>query len=417
MNTAQERFFRNREERDRARFAAKDKGTSSQILAEQRDAVLRELEQYEKQVATALNGKDYQSADEALRALRQLVQDAAATETLTAYEMAKANQMVSTFHEERLKAKNNQRNDVVDDACSTIKNNYTVEHPPIDRQCDVHQGVCPSLVSTSQGVLSSSSSGVESDCQASSSGKRRFRFSAFASTSKNGGGNVAMTESKQMAEAEKEKAKGLPLQSPCGEKLDNGVEKNPYSTAESRIDVDASVSYGHMRDTTILIPSGSALFLRECVGCQIFVLPIHGSAFVTGLKSCRLFIASSQLRLKDCDDVEVYAWVSSTPIIENCSSIRVGPYSCWRGLTLGPVPLPATLSVKRGYPTQKQYNSHADCVREFFDRNEVTGETNWQHVEDFQWLKKAASPHWRRLEPSEFHYADILFQKATSSSC
>lgn len=395
MSTAEERFLRNREERDRARFAAKEKGTDSQIQAEQRNIVLRELEKYEKQVASAMAVKDYSSADEALRGLRRLVQDAAATGTFTAYEMARANQVVSAFHEERLRAINDYNSNLPDQAPSIITTPSSIGGPtPLSSKTEVNVGSV-SPPPTSQCVSSKMPSVTGNAAVGNAAGKQRFRFSAS--------GTLSKTEEKpncrqNTVPENKRERETLPL-----------VEQSSFGD-------DHSVTYGNAKDTTLFITSASALFLRACEGCQIFVLPIPGSAFVTGLKSCKLFIASAQLRLKDCYDVEVYAWVTSTPIIENCDNMRFGPYSCWRGLVLGPVPLPPSLAILKTTSSEKHYVSHADCINFFFEKEEVPGENNWHYVEDFQWLKKTASPHWRRLEPSEYHYSDLVFQKFPSSA-
>lgn len=407
MEAAQERFLKSREERDRVRQCAKEKGSDEKNLTEQRKTVLRELQECEEQVSAALARKEYQYADDALRKFRQLVQDTTGTATLTAYEMARANQTVTKLHADRNNANKNSDygllehqtlslgNSPVTDILSASSNGAVrvAQNTSLSHSCKVISTVSPSYASSNPPPIT----GV----------KQRFRFSAPAASKADN--NEPKGNSEKSEKMENQPTEKTSLSRFSSTKIVNEQEENPFSSVKSSSGTDGCNSYGPATDMNLFVPSLTAFFLRECKKCQVFVLPIRGSAFLTGLKSCRVFIACSQLRLKDCDDVEVYAWVTSTPIIENCDNMRFGPYSCWRGLVLGPVPLPESLAMKGFSPEEQRFKSHEDCIREFQEKEFVSGESSWKHVEDFQWLKKAASPHWRALEPHEFHCADELF--------
>ncbi|KEG10603.1 tubulin-specific chaperone C [Trypanosoma grayi] len=146
--------------------------------------------------------------------------------------------------------------------------------------------------------------------------------------------------------------------------------------------------YGYSRNRAVFISSSKAVFLRECEGCEIFILPVAGSVFISDCTKCRVYVACHQLRLKNCNDVDVYVWCASTPIIECCTEMRFGPYSCWTGLLQSSV-------------GENSYTTHEDWVRCVGEQqiNERTKDS-YKMVDDFQWLKKTPSPHWSVL-PSE----------------
>lgn len=337
--TTEENFLRNREERAKARLAAGKGNDATDLYSEQRAALLHEIEEYTRRMEESLSNKDEGAAARSFNELRRLVQDAAATETLTSYEMAKANSKVSQFKEQ--------------------------------------------LQRLGEPDVGGGNPGDKKET------KKKFRFSAGATKR-----NPAATEEKKATKMESDD----PSESPQG----------------SQVAADGA-SYGPLQNTTACIPSARALFLRECEDSAILVLPIAGSAFVSECKNTKLYIASSQLRLKNCHNVEVYAWVASTPIIENCTEMRFGPYSCWSGLVKGPVPLPSWClkDSAAGDAATRVYDSHRECVAALGEMDTSPGskgESNWQWVEDFQWLKKTASPHWRTLEASEFAQCDAVFR-------
>eukprot|EP00796_Vickermania_ingenoplastis_P004082 gene4082-2930_t len=349
MASPEEVFLRNREEREKTRLAA-TKGEVDTIRNEQREAALKEIEDFTAAVEHLLAQGDHVRAAEILGKLRRLVQDAAATSILTSYEMAKANNNVSKLNE---------------------------------------------LVSTRSDAGSSTPSTTNDDLGKGEK-KKKFRFSAAA------------------LKRDPPASKGTDLSSPS-------VATLGASPQGSQVAADGA-SYGPLKGQTLFIPSARALFVSACEDCTIFTVPIAGSAFVSDCKSCRLYIACSQLRLKNCENVDVYVWVPSTPIIEHCSGMRFGPYTCWRGLLKGSVPI--SISISSGHADKggesRLFESHRRCVQEIGEMRAPVGddakdgEEGWKWVEDFQWLKKTASPNWRTLETSEFEFRDEAFPEAPS---
>ena len=97
---------------------------------------------------------------------------------------------------------------------------------------------------------------------------------------------------------------------------------------------------------------------------------LHPSA---DLQGCRLYVASRQVRLHASTDCQVYLRVRSAPIIEHCDRLGFGPYA------------PA-------YPAAPAHLAAAGLDQDG---------AQWREVQDFGWLRAAASPHWRVLEEGE----------------
>ncbi|RNF06035.1 tubulin-specific chaperone C [Trypanosoma rangeli] len=140
--------------------------------------------------------------------------------------------------------------------------------------------------------------------------------------------------------------------------------------------------YGYAREQTLCVGPAKAVFLRECERCEVLILPVPGSVFISDCANCKVYVACHQLRLKNCTNVDVYVWCASTPIIECCSGMRFGPYSCWTGLLQSSV---------EGHA----YATHEEWVGRLGElRVEAHTKNAYQTVDDFQWLKKTPSPHW-----------------------
>lgn len=155
--------------------------------------------------------------------------------------------------------------------------------------------------------------------------------------------------------------------------------------------------YGPASNTTIFIDHSKAVFVKDCTDCTLLAVPIAGSVFISGCCDCAIYVACHQLRMKDCHRVDVYVWCASTPIIESCDGMRFGPYEQWTGLLRSTV---ASCS----FSTHREW---AAAVGDIHDAAR-TAET-YRSVDDFQWLKKSASPHWRVLAPSERQGCDTVF--------
>ncbi|KAF8286638.1 putative tubulin binding cofactor c [Trypanosoma cruzi] len=152
----------------------------------------------------------------------------------------------------------------------------------------------------------------------------------------------------------------------------------------------ASNVYGYARDRTLFVGPSKAVFLRACENCEILILPVPGTVFISDCKNCRVYVACHQLRLKNAMSIDVYVWCASTPIIECCSEMRFGPYSCWTGLLHSTV---------EGH----NYATHEEWVgRVGEQRIDEHTANSYKTVDDFQWLRKTPSPHWSVLPQEEW---------------
>ncbi|KAK2003964.1 tubulin binding cofactor C [Colletotrichum falcatum] len=101
---------------------------------------------------------------------------------------------------------------------------------------------------------------------------------------------------------------------------------------------------------------------------------VTGPAHITGVSNSVIVVSARQVRIHECKNVDIYLHCSSHPIIEDCSNMRFAP-------------LPAS-----------------------FDTPEDPVKNQWDHVDDFKWLKSEPSPNWSVL-PEEQRLADDIWTK------
>lgn len=196
------------------------------------------------------------------------------------------------------------------------------------------------------------------------------------------------------------RVKSKPTLPPPASTLDSKTSAAPSTTVIAPLQGN---TYGPASNMKLFVDTAKAVFLQNCVKCEVYCLPICGSVFISNCSNCRIYVACHQLRMKDCNNVDVYVWAASTPIIEHCDSMRFGPYRCWEGLVR---------SRRREDPVL--LFSHEEWVRIVGGINGAAGtEDNYQQVSDFQWLRKHASPHWRVMEPHELHCSAEEFIEPT----
>lgn len=108
------------------------------------------------------------------------------------------------------------------------------------------------------------------------------------------------------------------------------------------------------------------LTVRDVEGSLVVAGRVAGAAHVTGVRRSVLVLNARQVRMHQCEDVSVYLWCASHPIIEDCKGVRVAP-------------------LPENYLAAGQVNDDGD------------GGNQWDQVDDFNWLKAEASPNWERL--------------------
>ncbi|KAJ3010769.1 UNVERIFIED_CONTAM: hypothetical protein HDU68_001992 [Siphonaria sp. JEL0065] len=178
------------------------------------------------------------------------------------------------------------------------------------------------------------------------------------------------------------------------------------STTDSPPDVSSSEVYlsnltNCIVDLRLLSPVG-AVHIKSALNCVILCGGIKGSVLIDGMKNSTLVSACRQFRMHNSTNSRILLHVSSKPIIEDCDKIIFGPY-------VGGTILLEDLS-KEGKTTSSNNNNNSSneepplSIPDWLDivtRAElglVEGSNGrWFQVEDFNWLKSTASPHWRKV--------------------
>lgn len=226
------------------------------------------------------------------------------------------------------------------------------------------------------------------DAKKTNAGARKFKFSSRLKAKPLGGATVSSPTS-------------------SAEKADASTVSTKLSAATTTCTRGSSTtgagnSYGPSEGTNLFIASSKGVFVSGCTDCSIFCLPVAGSVFLSNCARCRVYVACHQLRLKDCHDTDIFVWCSSTPIIESCTGMRFGAYTCWDGL------------VQSRSQDGATYATHAEWVCQVGEIVDTAHtEHNYATVDDFQWVRKTASPHWRVMTEAEAMHNGTVFGPAT----
>ncbi|KAK3990886.1 tubulin binding cofactor C-domain-containing protein [Cladorrhinum sp. PSN332] len=113
----------------------------------------------------------------------------------------------------------------------------------------------------------------------------------------------------------------------------------------------------------------ASLALKSIESCLIVAGHVDGPVHITGIKNSVIVVAARQVRIHECEGVDVYLYVASHPIIEHCVGMRFAP-----------------------------------APGEFLTaENETEGKKNeWEKVDDFNWLKEGVrSPNWGVIPEGE----------------
>ncbi|KPI84907.1 hypothetical protein ABL78_6032 [Leptomonas seymouri] len=324
----EEKFLKGRQEREEQRLQRSKDGVE---ITAQRQQYEAEADQLETEVTRLLKEDKVAESQQRIDALRKLVQDTSNSISLTAYDMAKANAILSRLQQ------------LVDEA------------------------------------------------KRAEAGPKKFRFSSRLKTKT--GSRPAASSPTTSAEFGNASATGISTEAT--------EAFAPHTSVCSGLTVGFGNSYGPSSGTDLFIASSKGVFINNCTGCSIFCLPIAGSVFISGCANCRVYVACHQLRLKDCRDTDIFVWCASTPIIETCTNMRFGPYKCWKGL------LSSTAGDGATYATHAEW---VRCVGEIADTEHT--ERSYANVDDFQWVRKTASPHWRVMKAEEETHSSTVFGPA-----
>ncbi|CAG9864562.1 unnamed protein product [Phyllotreta striolata] len=124
--------------------------------------------------------------------------------------------------------------------------------------------------------------------------------------------------------------------------------------------------------TVILKGTPSTLHLNRLNDCKIFCGPVSTSVFAENCENSTLVIACQQLRLHGSKHTDIYLYVTSRAIMEDCSDISVAPYN-WT------------------------YDGIAD---DFQSASFDSAANNWTSIDDFNWLNRKHSPNWKVIDES-----------------
>lgn len=315
----------------------------------QRQQYEAEAEQLETAVTQLLKENNVAESQQRIDALRKLVQDTANSISLTAHDMAKANAILARLQQ------------LVDDA------------------------------------------------RATQAGAKKFKFSSRLKTKVNGGSNNISESGATTTKTADGSSTDLAEAPASATSNGAAATTSAVATANATSAVHGSSSpgfgnvYGPSSDTSLFIADSKGVFINGCTNCHIYCLPIAGSVFLSRCVNCHVYVACHQLRLKDCRDTDIFVWCASTPIIESCSEMRFGPYRCWAGLLSS-----TAASTGATYATVAEW---VRCVGEIADTAHT--EDNYASVEDFQWVRKTASPNWRVMTEAEQTHDSTLFGPAT----
>jgi hypothetical protein len=69
----------------------------------------------------------------------------------------------------------------------------------------------------------------------------------------------------------------------------------------------------------------AGLALKNIKQSLIIAGQVAGAAHITGVENSIIVVASRQVRMHDCKNVDIYLHCASRPIIEDCSNVRFSP--------------------------------------------------------------------------------------------
>ncbi len=121
-----------------------------------------------------------------------------------------------------------------------------------------------------------------------------------------------------------------------------------------------------------------AIRVDGLTNCVVYTGAVAGSVLLHKCSGCTLMLASRQIRLHTSTDCDFYLHVHSRPIIEHCERLRFAPYPLTHGS------LETDLTAAGLKPVGDQAVAHL-----------------WREVDDFNWHKVQASPHWSVLPASQ----------------
>ena len=71
------------------------------------------------------------------------------------------------------------------------------------------------------------------------------------------------------------------------------------------------------------------MFIDNCENCTIICGPIDGSIFIRKSKNCKVSIIARQVRFRECENIDIFTYVPSDPVVESCFNIFFAPFNAF----------------------------------------------------------------------------------------
>ena len=69
------------------------------------------------------------------------------------------------------------------------------------------------------------------------------------------------------------------------------------------------------------------MFIDDCTECKFIIGPCDGSIFMRTSKKCEVSLVSKQLRFRDCENLKIFTYCTTDPVVENSSLIFFAPFN------------------------------------------------------------------------------------------
>ena len=71
------------------------------------------------------------------------------------------------------------------------------------------------------------------------------------------------------------------------------------------------------------------MFVDDCINCKLILGPCDGSIFIRTSKNCSISVIAKQLRFRDCDNMNIYTYCPSDPVIETSKRMNFAPFNAF----------------------------------------------------------------------------------------
>ncbi|KAJ3249113.1 hypothetical protein HDU78_007075 [Chytriomyces hyalinus] len=171
------------------------------------------------------------------------------------------------------------------------------------------------------------------------------------------------------------------------------INPTPESTSDKNSTEVYLLNLKHcVVDLRQISPIG-ALHIKNIESCVLLCGGIMGSLLSDNIQNSCLVAACRQFRMHTSANTRILLHVSSHPIIEDCQTLVFGPYT------------PRSISSGSDDTLDSPFPWIHIVEKAGLGTDEGSA-GRWMRVEDFNWLKKTASPNWRAAARGESKVAN-----------